>query len=83
MDKCPSFTNSASLLNAHRENTALQINANAAVFNMQISHVNSPNHLFFGLVMPYYQFAWIFREEKPTLKILTATFGCIFCRQLC
>lgn len=51
----------------------MQIDANAAVFYMQISHVNPPNLLFFGLVMPFHQFVWVCGGKKmPTYIRLDA-----------
>lgn len=76
--RCPSFSNWASLLNGHRENTAMQIDANAAVFYMQISHVNPPTFLFFGLVMPFYQFVCICGEKNADLHKTLKTPSCNF-----
>lgn len=56
----------------------MQIDANAAVFYMQISHVNPPNLLFFGLAMPFYQFTWICGEKNADLHKTLKTPNCFY-----
>lgn len=56
----------------------MQIDANAAVFYMQISHVKPPNLLFFGLAMPFYQFVWICGEKNADLHKTLKTPNCYY-----